>query len=169
MSYEETANEELLGLDTTHVAYADETHHNTGRYRGVALITLDANKAGYVTDCLRTILFKSSIEEFKWAKLKSARYRFAAQKIVDIVLEWLIQDSMRIDVLSWDIEDSRHKIHNRSDIRNLRRMYYFLFNPSCDLRKFRDSKRKLAQAKQLILEASTNKMTFSSKPFSVTA
>lgn len=127
MSYEEITDEELLGLDTTHIAYADETHHNIGQYRGVALITLDANRAGYVTDCLRTILFESSIEEFKWAKLKSARYRFAAQKIVDIVLKWLIQGFMRIDVLSWDIEDSRHKIQNRSDIRNLRRMYYFLF------------------------------------------
>jgi hypothetical protein len=34
---------------------------------------------------------------------------------------------LRIDVLTWDIEDSRHNVRGRSDIRNLRRMYYFLF------------------------------------------
>ena len=43
-----------------------------------------------------------------------------------------------------------------------------LVNPSCDVGKFRDSK-KQDYARQLMLEASTNKITFNSKPFAVIA
>jgi hypothetical protein len=34
---------------------------------------------------------------------------------------------LRVDVVVWDIEDSRHKVRGRDDIENLARMYYHLF------------------------------------------
>jgi len=110
-----------------HVAYVDETQHNTGRFRGLALITLKLSDAERITLELKQILQTSSISEFKWSKLRSARERFAALHILDYMLEKAISGLLRVDTITWDIEDSRHKIQSRSDIRNLRRMYYFLF------------------------------------------
>jgi hypothetical protein len=112
--------------EPTHVAYADESRHNTGRYRAVALVTLSIADAQQVNKDLQAVWQKLNITEFKWAKLKSAQYRFAAARIVDHVMSWIDNQIARIDVVTWDTEDSRHTIRNRSDMRNLRRMYYFL-------------------------------------------
>lgn len=111
----------------THIAYADESSHNIGRYRGIALVTISVADAEKANPTLERILKESSIKEFKWAKLRSARNRFAAQKIVECVFEWAVNRTLRIDAITWDIEDSRHNVPGRSDIRNLRRMYYTLF------------------------------------------
>jgi len=111
----------------THVAYADETNYNTGRFRGVALVTLGVAEALQSAAEIRQITDKFGIREFKWAKLKSAQNRFAALEIVEYIVNLLMSSNTRIDVLVWDIEDTRHRIQNRSDIRNLRRMYYFLY------------------------------------------
>lgn len=117
----------MANCQPTHVAYADETNYNTGRYRGVALITLSILDAKQANAELCQILSKFGIREFKWAKLKSAQNRFAALAIVDYMMSLVSSKKARVDVLVWDTEDSRHRIQHRSDIRNLRRMYYFLF------------------------------------------
>ena len=111
----------------THVAYADESFHNTGRYRSIAIVTLSIVDSRNANKTLQCTMRKSGVGEFKWSKLKSARNRFAALKLLDHVIEWVMKGGLRVDTLTWDIEDSRHSIAQRSDIRNLRRMYYFLF------------------------------------------
>lgn len=110
-----------------HIAYADETQHNTGRYRGIGLVTLSIADVYRVNEDLLRILCESSVSEFKWNKLRTARERFAAIKILKYITDRARDGLLRVDVLTWDIEDSRHKIQRRSDVRNLRRMYYFLF------------------------------------------
>ncbi len=67
------------------------------------------------------------LDDTTWSKLRSARERFAALNMLDYMLEKARSNLLRVDVITWDVEDSRHKIQGRSDIRNLRRMYYFLF------------------------------------------
>jgi hypothetical protein len=110
----------------THVAYADEANYNTGRYRSVALVSLGIGDTEQLKQEIQQILQDLKISEFKWKKLRSAQYRFAALKIIDCVLNWIKSKKIRVDVIIWDVGDSRHTIYNRSDIRNLRRMYYFL-------------------------------------------
>jgi hypothetical protein len=110
-----------------HVAYADETNHNIGRFRGLSLITLRLQDAERINKELRHLLQNSSVSEFKWSKLRSARERFAALDMLDYMMNQANNNVLRVDTLIWDIEDTRHKIQGRSDIRNLRRMYYFLF------------------------------------------
>jgi hypothetical protein len=113
--------------EPTHVAYADETNHNVGRYRGIALITLKASDARDLTDKLNQIFTKSNITEFKWVDLHSARSRFAAQKMLDFSIKNALEGLIRFDILIWDTEDKRHKVQGRDDIANLQRMYYHLF------------------------------------------
>lgn len=112
--------------DPTHIAYADETHYNIGRYRGIALVSLKYENAASLNSELQNILRDSGITEFKWHKLDNAQYRFAALKMLAYAIEKASSEILRIDVLTWDIEDSRHRITGRNDIANLQRMYYHL-------------------------------------------
>jgi len=45
----------------------------------------------------------------------------------EFAIENAIARKLRVDVLIWDIQDSRHKVPGRNDIANLQRMYYHLF------------------------------------------
>lgn len=113
--------------DITHVAFADEKGYNEGRYRGIALVTLPQQNVNPFQHAIQSLLSESSVNEFKWERLSSARERFAALKLVDFAVGRASNGSLRIDGLTWDIEDSRHKINKRDDIANLERMYYHLF------------------------------------------
>ena len=114
-------------LNRTFDAFADETHYNIGRYRGVGVITLPSSQTIAVRKEVRDILVRSSVREFKWSHLRSARERHAAVEIVNYMIAKAAERSLRIDVMTWDINDSRHRIRGRSDLQNLKRMYYFLF------------------------------------------
>ncbi len=58
-----------------HVAYTDETQHNTGRFRGLALVTMESKNAERITSELKQLLQASSISEFKWSKVVSSSFR----------------------------------------------------------------------------------------------
>jgi len=75
---------------------------------------------------LSEILSYHGITEFKCKKLKSAQYRFAAKEMIDYSFGLLMKGIMRVDVLMWDIMDSRHHIFGRDDKKNLQIMYYHL-------------------------------------------
>jgi len=122
-----TVSKKRASVAPDHVAYADETHHNIGRYRGVGLITLSSVDGARVNQDIERIIHGHRLTELKWGELRSAKSRHAANNLIDYLLEKAIENTLRVDVLSWDIEDSRHKIPGRDDIVNLRRMYYFIF------------------------------------------
>lgn len=107
-------------------AYMDETHYNVGKYRGVALVSVrDEEASSYKTEITR-ILADSRVSELKWHKLDSARMRFAAQKVLALILHGASGSVLRADVLLWDTQDKRHLVRGRDDIANLQRMYYHL-------------------------------------------
>src|SRR5690242_3567358 len=95
---------------STHIAFADETHHNVGRYRGVALISMPYDLAALASHDVRHLLTQSDVSEFKWSKLRTAKTRFAAMKLLDYVIAHAITGDLRVDVLTWDTEDFRHKV-----------------------------------------------------------
>jgi hypothetical protein len=109
--------------DYTHVAFADESNWNQGRYRSISLVSAAVQHARifhYELDALRKTRNKL---EFKWVKTDT-RHGVA---LADFFFERL--QRMRVDVLIWDVEDSRHKeIKNRDDRANFGRMYYHLLH-----------------------------------------
>jgi len=111
----------------THIAYSDESYQTGSRYRSIAVITLDTVNENAITLSFRDILQESNIREFKWEKLRQARERFAALKMLDKTIELSTQGSLRVDVLVWDTHDHRHQVPGRDDVANLQRMYYHLF------------------------------------------
>ena len=107
-------------------AFADETRYNSGRYRAIAVISARASDASQYKLRISEILKESSVSEFKWKKLDSAKGRFAAEKIVKFVFDEAASNRLRADILLWDTNDRRHIVRRRDDIANLQRMYYHL-------------------------------------------
>lgn len=108
-----------------YVVYLDESKSADSRYESIAACSLPAQNWAAVVGELAEIISSSGIAEFKWQKMKTAKYQFAAHKIVDFVLGKLIND-LRIDVLVWDNQDSRNSVIGRDSTANYERMFYQL-------------------------------------------
>jgi hypothetical protein len=115
------------GFQQTHIAYSDESYSSASRYRSIAAITLEVTRDQEISRAIQDSLSESSVKEFKWEKLRQARDRFAAMRLIDTTLEFSMRGWLRVDVLIWDTHDSRHNIPGRDDIANFQRMYYHLF------------------------------------------
>jgi hypothetical protein len=116
-----------MSSTVTHVGFADESNWNTGRFRSLGMVTLSLSHLESIEGEVRRLLNESGVQEFKWRNLRGARERFAAEKLCAFAVDKASAGQLRVDVLVWDIEDSRHKIPKRDDTANLRRMYYHLF------------------------------------------
>ena len=110
----------------THIGFADESHYNKGRYPALAVVSLKKSSYDPVKKQICALLKESDVKELKWEKIRDARYHFAAEKICRLIVELACQNTLRVDTLIWDIEDSRHNIKGRDDLANLHRMYHHL-------------------------------------------
>jgi hypothetical protein len=111
----------------SHVAYADETSYNIGRFPAIALISLAQAQAAQINQDISLILKQANVVEFKWERLNSAKSRFAALNLIDYTVKQAADKVLRVDVLTWDMQDGRHRIPKIDKIANLQRMYYHLF------------------------------------------
>lgn len=116
-----------MTLSPSHIAYSDESYQSGFRYRSIATITLDAANESVISSFFGDILQESNVREFKWERLRQARERFAALKMLDKTVELSTQGNLRVDTLIWDTYDHRHQVQGRNDVANLQRMYYHLF------------------------------------------
>lgn len=113
-----------MSVEASHHAYSDETHHNFGRFKGIAVISASLDEATLASREVGTLLAEVNLSELKWEKLRTARDRVGALKIAELFFRKL--DVLRADILTWDIEDSRHRLHGRDDVENMHRMYHHL-------------------------------------------
>ncbi|MDW8287416.1 MAG: hypothetical protein RMJ89_05045 [Flammeovirgaceae bacterium] len=113
--------------EVSHIAFSDESYYTNDRYRSVAVVTFESGNRERFTNAFHQLLGSSQVSEFKWSKLRQARERFAAIKLIDEVILLAQKNLIRLDVLIWDTQDSRHQVEGRDDIANLQRMYYHLF------------------------------------------
>jgi len=116
-----------MNVSISHVGFSDESNWNIGRSRSLGLVTVPVAYLDQIERKLWQILEGSGVSEFKWKKLGGAKGRFAAMKMCKLAIDEVNSGHMRIDVLIWDIQDSRHNVQGRDDIENLQRMYYHLF------------------------------------------
>jgi hypothetical protein len=114
-------------MSTTHLAYSDESQQNIGRFHAIGMLSLQAEHAKRISSSIQSELAQSEVTEAKWKKIKGARDRFAAQKILDICVQEARQKRLRVDVLIWDTHDERHQILGRDDKKNLENMHIQLY------------------------------------------
>ncbi len=108
----------MLEVDYTHVAFADESNWNKGRFRSIALVSAELDDARLFHKQLKA---NHGGGEYKWVKTNKRR----SIELVDFFFQR--QDHMRVDVLIWDTGDTRHKnVFGRDDKANFARMYYHL-------------------------------------------
>lgn len=112
----------------SHIAYSDESNWNNGTYRSICMISGNVDSIKKVEALISSAMKDSGVNEFKWSDFRSAKLRFAAEKIIKIILPYCINGSLRIDTIIWDINDNRHRVSHRDDAKNLGRMYYHLFH-----------------------------------------
>ena len=114
-------------MEISYHAYSDESYFTVSRYRSISVVTLSKQILPQIKPEVLSAIIDSGLKEFKWQKLRQARERFAAIKMIDIVVKWIIAKELRVDTIIWDITDSRHQVLGRDDNANLQRMYFFLF------------------------------------------
>lgn len=113
--------------------FADECGYNCGRYRAIAVVSATNERAATVSDFVAQYLHSRAIGEMKWEDVRTNHRRDAALWIVRQLFDECLKGELRIDVLGWDTQDSRHKVPRRDDVVNLEKMYYHLcWNLMCN-------------------------------------
>lgn len=113
----------MTKVRSTHIAFADESNWNHGRFRAISLVSAKTDDARLLHCELETVRKKLNKSEFKWS---NANKRYGIE-LADFFFSR--QDKMRIDVLVWDTNDSRHcGLRNRDDLANFACMYYQLIH-----------------------------------------
>lgn len=113
-----------------YVSFADESYSEDRILKSIAAFSLKFDNFPQINLRLKRILEESGAKEFKWNKVKDAKYQFCARKLIDTVWELIQTDKARVDVITWDVNDSRHKVKNRDDLANYGRMFYHLHSNS---------------------------------------
>jgi len=110
----------MNSCETSHIAFFDESNWNTGRFRSISMVSLEYEDYVEVRPSLYAITTRRH-SEMKWAKIDTD----IGMQVIGFVFDNL--HKMRIDVLTWDTEDSRHKgVIGRDDEQNLQRLYFRL-------------------------------------------
>jgi hypothetical protein len=104
-------------------AFADETQFNVGRFRGVALVSAPAEDVAALRAEVERLLRGSGVRACKWEKVRSARMRFVAGKLLDFALDAALAGRLRVDALTWDTGDRERVGQGVPHIANLHRMY----------------------------------------------
>jgi hypothetical protein len=103
--------------------FTDEAQYNFGRYRGLAMVSGPQDEVPRLRQEAHALLEESGITEWKWEKVRTARARFASSKL----LRWAIGAAelarLRVDTLTWDVEEDSRAGRGVPHIANLRRMY----------------------------------------------
>jgi len=109
-----------------YIAYTDESYSSSTRYKSISSFSFSLDHRNKIVSTLKKDLDDSSVKEFKWNKLKDAKYYFCAEKILKWLFRNLYHFSLRVDTITWDTHDSRHAITGRDDKGNYARMFFHL-------------------------------------------
>ncbi|MHA1336278.1 MAG: DUF3800 domain-containing protein [Promethearchaeota archaeon] len=113
-----------------YTTYTDESYITGERFRSIAAFSFATEKKQEVDSKLKQILQESSVSEFKWQKVKDAKYKFCAIKLIDFIINNIDKCNIRIDVIIWDTYDSRHQVQGRDDNANFERLFFHLLKTS---------------------------------------
>ena len=136
------------------IAYSDESYSTSERYRSIATFSFTVESHQKIRSQLLAILKDSDISEFKWHKLRDAKYRFCALKFIEAVMGFLGEHDARIDILIWDTHDSRHRTPQRDDTANFERMFFHLHSQALK-RRPRNARWKIYPDRRLEIDWDT--------------
>ena len=118
-----------------YIVFTDESSITNSRYPSISAFSMPYNSYDYIYASYKQIMQNYEITEFKWSKLKSVNYYECAKEIIDMFFNNCFEYHLRVDVITWDTYDSRHKIKRRDDTSNFERMFYHLLKASMSKRE----------------------------------
>jgi hypothetical protein len=106
------------------LAFGDESGTFSQRYQSVAVISGPASILEGTRRRLLEILASNGVDELKFTRVARDSSRInTADAFIHCVVEEYCQ-TIRIDTLTWDTQDTRHSVAGRDDRRNLEIMYF---------------------------------------------
>lgn len=112
-------------MENKHLIFSDESGWDRdNRYGSLAKISGTHASTKELNECLKKVLLNHGRNEIKFKAVKGYDSKALAFEFYKIAFDFMIQSKIKIHVLVWDKQDARHKIVGRSDVENLKRMYY---------------------------------------------
>lgn len=113
--------------------YSDESNIEDKRYTSICAISGNCKNLNELKQKLFDILNNNKINELKFSEIKLHVPKInTAEQFINIAVKFVVCKKIRIDILTYDLQDSRHNILGRDDIENLERMYYKLIRNCCE-------------------------------------
>ncbi|MDQ1769360.1 DUF3800 domain-containing protein [Labilibaculum sp. A4] len=107
--------------------FTDESGQDAdNRFGCIAAISGTKENAEVLNSELQKVLSSYSKKEIKFKNIKNSNSVKIASEFFEICIKYLLGNKIKIHVLVWDKQDARHKVQNRLDNENLKRMYYKL-------------------------------------------
>ena len=82
-----------------YVVFTDEAYITANRFRSIASYSIPYSSLNFIESDLSQLLKELSIKEFKWVKLKDAKSRLCAIKMIDYVIKTIQEHNARVDVI----------------------------------------------------------------------
>ncbi|NMA94786.1 MAG: hypothetical protein GX974_01950, partial [Clostridiales bacterium] len=117
-----------------YLAFTDESSVTEGRFRSLSTFTFPFKYYTEISNAIFDIIQGLGIKEFKWNKLKNGRYYNCAKELLNFLFANIYRYDIRMDIMIWDIYDTRHNIMGRDDLRNYERMFFHLLKYSIEQR-----------------------------------
>ena len=111
---------------TDYFAFTDESNHSDGDYRSIALVEVHEDIIWSLQSKFTSILKEHNVKKiksFKWMKIQNKDKFNALKDILECIFPLLEDGQMNIEVIIWNIYDSKHNIPGRDDTKNLSYMY----------------------------------------------
>jgi len=113
------------GDEMRFVAYSDDSGSSDRRYRCIAVVSASQRIAQDLQLSLGHCLSAKQIGELKFEQVRGHAPKIqAASFFLQQAVDLCSRGSLRMDVLLWDNQDSRHSVIGRDDDANIARMYY---------------------------------------------
>jgi hypothetical protein len=119
--------------------YSDESHSEKKRYTSICAVSGNKEELQELRNSLRNVLDNNELEELKFIGVKSHKPKIqAAYEFIDLAVKFAAFGKIRIDVLTYDLQDSRHNVLGRDDIKNIEIMYYKILRHCSEMWKKRN-------------------------------
>lgn len=110
-------------MSELHYLFSDESGYiGESRHGSIAVVSGSKSATKEINDFIKKSLGEKT--EIKFSTISSRKHQEIAKYLINKSIEFIRVNKLKICVIVWDKQDSRHDIPNRCDIRNLIIMYY---------------------------------------------
>ncbi len=107
--------------------YTDESSSERGRFKSICAVSGLSSDLRDLENELKKLLQDKQISELKFSEVRTHKPKIeCAKSFIEKAIDYTSSGKIRIDVIIWDLHDSRHAVQGRDDKENLERMYFHL-------------------------------------------